>query len=76
MKTSIEDAFGTYCQAGNDNLLELKQDGTFLLKENGKAGSGRYHIEGQKFILEIEHSCTINGETIIDGFGRKWTKKH
>jgi hypothetical protein len=75
MNDTNEEICGKYCQIGKENVLVLNKDGTFCLVENGKTGNGKFRIEGDCLVIEIEHRSTIDGNCIIDGFGRKWNKQ-
>lgn len=61
------------------NYLELKSDGTLFLQEGRTAVTGEYEVNGKeitmKFSVGLAAKGTIEGNTIIDKDGIRWTKE-
>jgi len=61
------------------NYLELKSDGTFYLHEGFTDFAGKYEVEGSQITLKTEMGFasrgTIEGKTLIDKDGVRWTKQ-
>lgn len=71
---------GTYVNVKhNKNYMELRSDGTFYVRENGVANSGKYRVDGNVLTLTIGDGLSaqgkIAGNTITDDEGQNWVKK-
>jgi len=73
-------AAGKYVSEKNDkNYLELKADGTFFLQVRSRGRAGKYEIDGDQITLKTDMGSAsrgkIDGNTMIDPDGDRWTKK-
>jgi len=77
---------GTYVSEKNvKDYLELKADGTFFSQEQTGWGNqtrgmtGKYEIDAGQITLKLESGQAargkIDGKTIVDNEGIRWTKK-
>lgn len=71
---------GKYVSEKNsDDFLELKSDGTFTVIEGRSGFTGKYEIDGDQIILKADIGLAqrgrIEGQTIIDNEGTRWTKQ-
>lgn len=70
---------GRYVHLASDqNVLELKADGTFTLQQAGMAFTGSYTVDGTTFTLNAPTGSdrgTIRGDTLIDSDGERWVKR-
>ena len=69
---------GTYVnQDGSGDYLELRNDGTYYLEEEGLKITGDWEAEGNELSLSwmgFWVTCTIDGNDIVDGEGEVWVK--
>ena len=73
-------AAGTYVSEKIPNdYRELKSDGTFYLQQGPAGMTGTYEIEGDQITFKLAsgsaHRCKIEGNTIVDPDGERFTKK-
>ena len=71
---------GKYVNEKNPkDYLELKSDGTFFVQEGSMGMAGKYEIEGNQITLKTDIGLAtrgkIEGKTIIDKDGDRWTKQ-
>ena len=71
---------GKYVIAENKNeYIELNKDGTFTVKQNNLMHSGKYKLTAKKLSLHFHDgniaTGQINGQTLIDPDGIRWTKQ-
>ncbi|MGE5173706.1 MAG: hypothetical protein ACM3MD_07750 [Betaproteobacteria bacterium] len=61
------------------NYLELKADGTFILQQDPMIMAGKYKIAGDLITLKTDTGFNsigkIEGKSIIDNDGVRWTKQ-
>jgi len=71
---------GKYVNEKNPkDYLELKSDGTFFSQEGPMGIAGKYEVEGDQITLKTDMGFAsrgkIQGKTIIDKDGDRWTKQ-
>src|SRR6266436_3381452 len=71
---------GKYVSEKNPkNYVELKSDGTYFLQEGSMGVTGKYEVEGGQITLKTDMGFAsrgnIEGKTIIDKDGDRWTKQ-
>jgi hypothetical protein len=71
---------GTYVSEKNEkNFMELKTNGSFYVHENGMGMAGSYEIDGDQITLKTDMGFAsrgkVDGNTLIDDDGERWTKK-
>jgi len=74
--SKLSDIF--YLEFDDRSFLKLNEDGTFLLSEKGKNGTGKYKINGNTIILIVGRNKIkgkINKNVITDPDGMNWIKK-
>jgi hypothetical protein len=71
---------GTYVhQKNTKEYMELREDGTFFVRERSMGISGKYRVDGDVLTLMLDAGPSsqgkIHGNTIIDGDGESWVKQ-
>jgi hypothetical protein len=74
--TTIDATFSS--SARPDDSFMLSEDGSFTLKERGRAYSGTYKIRDNTLVLKRDGTPPVYGEyyggSLVDPQGTRWTK--
>ena len=71
---------GNYVSEKNaKNYMELKSNGSFYVHENGMGAAGSYEVDGDQVTLKTDLGLAtrgkIDGKTLVDDDGDRWTKQ-